>query len=98
MCGNANAFAASGAFDIRSAPRRTEVFAGQVFGHAPSISSRFTAPSWNYSSRCVLKSDNPKTLAQIDAIFVTVEPNGGSVHPSGKPLLFAYLRVQPNHP
>ncbi len=48
--------------------------------------------------RWVLKSDNPKTLAQIDAVFVTVEPDGGSPHPSGKPLLFAYLRIQPNHP
>jgi hypothetical protein len=48
--------------------------------------------------RWVLKSDNPRTLAQIDAVFVTVEPNGGSPHPSGKPLLFAYLRIQPNHP
>ena len=48
--------------------------------------------------RWVLKSDNPKALAQIDAVFVTVEPNGGSPHPSGKPLLFAYLKVQPNHP
>ena len=41
---------------------------------------------------------NPKTLAQIDAVFVTVEPNGGSPHPSGKPLLFAYLGIHPNHP
>jgi len=48
--------------------------------------------------RWVLKSNNPKTLAQIDAVFVTVEPNGGSAHPSGKPLLFAYLKIQPNHP
>jgi len=48
--------------------------------------------------RWILKSDNPKTLAQIDAVFVTVEPNGGSAHPSGKPLLFAYLKIQPNHP
>jgi hypothetical protein len=48
--------------------------------------------------RWVVKSDNPKTLAQIDAVFVTVEPHGGSPRPSGKPLLFAYLRVQPNHP
>lgn len=48
--------------------------------------------------RWVLKSDNPRTLAQIDAVFVTVEPNGGSAHPSGKPLLFAYLRIQANHP
>lgn len=48
--------------------------------------------------RWVLKSDDPKTLAQIDAVFVTIEPNGGSSHPSGKPLLFAYLRIHPNHP
>jgi len=48
--------------------------------------------------RWVLKLDDPKTLAQIDAIFVTVEPHGRSEKPSGKPLLFAYLRVTPNHP
>jgi hypothetical protein len=48
--------------------------------------------------RWVLKFDDPKTLAQIDAVFVTVEPNGGSHKPSGKSLLFAYLKVDPNHP
>ncbi len=48
--------------------------------------------------RWVLKADDPKTLAQIDAVFVTLEPHGGSNKPSGKPLLFAYLRVSPNHP
>jgi hypothetical protein len=48
--------------------------------------------------RWVLKFDDPKALATIDAVFVTVEPNGGSHHPSGKELLFAYLRVSPNHP
>jgi hypothetical protein len=48
--------------------------------------------------RWVLKADDPQTLANIDAVFVTVEPDGGSNHPSGKPLLFAYLRVEPNHP
>ncbi len=48
--------------------------------------------------RWVLKVDNPRELAQIDAVFVTVEPNGGSPRPSGKRLLYAYLRVQPNHP
>jgi hypothetical protein len=48
--------------------------------------------------RWVLKLDDPRVLAQIDAVFVTVEPNGGSRKPSGKPLLFAYLRVDPNHP
>jgi predicted nucleic acid-binding Zn-ribbon protein len=48
--------------------------------------------------RWVLKFDDPKKLEQIDAVFVTVEPNGGSHKPSGKPLLFAYLKVDPNHP
>jgi hypothetical protein len=48
--------------------------------------------------RWVLKAEDPKTLADIDAVFVTVEPTGGSHHPSGKQLLFAYLRVNPNHP
>lgn len=48
--------------------------------------------------RWVLRSDNPKTLAQIDAVFVTIEPNGGSHKPSGQPLLFAYLKIDPNHP
>jgi hypothetical protein len=48
--------------------------------------------------RWVLKAEDPKTLEDIDAVFVTVEPNGGSQHPSGKPLLFAYLRISPNHP
>src|SRR5579885_1397434 len=48
--------------------------------------------------RWVLKASDPKTLEDIDAVFVTVEPNGGSPHPSGKQLLFAYLRVSPNHP
>jgi len=48
--------------------------------------------------RWILKCDDPKTLAQIDGVFVTVEPNGGSHKPSGKSLLFAYLKVDPNHP
>jgi len=48
--------------------------------------------------RWVLRFDDPKALAQIDAVFVTVEPNGGSHKPSNKPLLFAYLHVDPNHP
>ena len=48
--------------------------------------------------RWVLRFDDPKALSQIDAVFVTVEPNGGSHKPSTKPLLFAYLRIDPNHP
>ena len=48
--------------------------------------------------RWVVKFDDAKSLEQIDAVFVTIEPNGGSHKPSGKPLLFAYLKVDANHP
>ena len=48
--------------------------------------------------RWILKCDDPKTLAQIDAVFVTVEPQGGSHKPSSKTLLFASLKIDPNHP
>ena len=48
--------------------------------------------------RWVLKFDNPKVMEQIDAVFVTVEPKGGSDRPSGKQLMYAYLRTPPNHP
>ena len=48
--------------------------------------------------RWVLRFDNPQRLAEIDAIFVTVEPHGGSQKPSGKPFLYASLRREPNHP
>ncbi len=48
--------------------------------------------------RWVLKFDNPEKLAQINALFVTVEPHGGSQKPGGKQLLYASLRTLPNHP
>jgi hypothetical protein len=48
--------------------------------------------------RWVLKFDDSKMLDQIDAVFVTLEPGGESHKPSGKSLLFAYLKVNSNHP
>ena len=48
--------------------------------------------------RWALKFDDAKSLEQVDAVFVTVEPNGESHKPTGKSLLFAYLKVNPNHP
>jgi hypothetical protein len=48
--------------------------------------------------RWVLRLDDPKQLAEIDAVFVTVEPNGGSQKPTGKPFLYALLRREANHP
>ena len=48
--------------------------------------------------RWILKSNDSNTLSQLDAVFVTVEPHGVSDKPTGKPLLFTYLRLTPNHP
>lgn len=48
--------------------------------------------------RWVLRCNDPKALARLDTVFVTVEPPGGSNRPTGKQLLRAYLQVPPNHP
>ena len=48
--------------------------------------------------RWALRCDDPQELAQIDAVFVTVEPHGGSDKPTSKPFLYAMLRKEANHP
>jgi hypothetical protein len=48
--------------------------------------------------RWVLRLDDPKEIAAIDAVFVTVEPHIGSPKPTGKPFLYALLRKEANHP
>jgi hypothetical protein len=48
--------------------------------------------------RWVMRFDDPKKLAEIDAVFVTVEPHGGSHKPTSKPFLYALLRNEANHP
>jgi len=48
--------------------------------------------------RWVLRLDDPKEIAAIDAVFVTVEPHVGSPKPTGKPFLYALLRKEANHP
>ena len=50
------------------------------------------------NGRWALRCDDPQQLAEIDAVFVTVEPNGGSEKPTGKPFLYAMLRKEVNHP
>lgn len=49
-------------------------------------------------NRWALKFEDAEVLAQIDAVFVTIEPPGGSKRPTGDKLLYAYLRNKPNHP
>lgn len=48
--------------------------------------------------RWVLKFNDSKTISELDAVFITAEPGGGSSKPSTKPLLFTYLHIDPNHP
>jgi anti-sigma-K factor RskA len=49
-------------------------------------------------NRWILKFDDPAILAEIDSVYVTVEPSGGSKAPHGAQVLFAYLGTPPNHP
>jgi len=49
--------------------------------------------------RWVLKVDDPQRLAQIDSVFVTIEPrDGGTEKPRGHKILYAFLSGQANHP
>jgi hypothetical protein len=48
--------------------------------------------------RWVMRVDDAKQLEEIDAVFVTVEPHGGSPKPTSKPFLYALLRKELNHP
>lgn len=91
------------AYDLDQQPGLRETSTFQAWGRRGPDRDRAVNLGLFYidsaaKKRWVLKSDNPRTLANIDAVFVTVEPHGGSSHPSGKPLLFAYLRIEPNHP
>jgi hypothetical protein len=52
----------------------------------------------NSTSRWVLTVNHPDVLSHIDAVFVTVEPPGGSTAPRGKKVLYANLIGPPNHP
>jgi len=45
--------------------------------------------------RWVLRLDDPKQLAEIDAVFVTVEPHGGSQKPTGNPSSTPCLEKKP---
>jgi hypothetical protein len=42
-------------------------------------------------NRWILKFEGPKVLAEIDSIFTTPEPKGGSPRPSGQKLMYGFL-------
>ncbi len=94
------------AYDLENQPhvQNTSVF--QVWGERDAEPNTAPKPmnlgilymDSESNRRWVLRSDDPKQLAEIDAVFVTVEPHGGSQKPTGKPLLYALLRKEANHP
>jgi len=91
------------AFDLgdRNTAKRNASF--QVWGvrgaaQNPSKSLGIFYVDDQKQNRWVLKFEDPKTLAEIDSVFVTVEPPGGSAKPTGQKLLYAYLKANPNHP
>jgi outer membrane murein-binding lipoprotein Lpp len=93
------------AFDLDKQPGLQNAGAFQVWGARAADNGKGSAFNMGIfymddqaMRRWVLKFDDPKILAQIDSIFVTIEPHGGSRRPSGKQLLFASLRGEPNHP
>ena len=94
------------AFDLDRQPGVKNASAFQVWGqrdadlgdkpHATNLGILYMDSESN--RRWVLRLDDPKQLAEIDAVFVTVEPHGGSQKPTGKPFLYALLRKEANHP
>jgi hypothetical protein len=94
------------AFDLDRQPGVKNASAFQVWGqsdaesgeknHAMNLGILYMDSESN--RRWVLRLDDPKQLAEIDAVFVTVEPQGGSQKPTGKPFLYALLHREANHP
>lgn len=90
------------AFDLDASRKLTNA-SFQVWGGRESKAESVQALGLLYvddqkQNRWVLKFDDPKVLAEIDAVFVTVEPSGGSEKPHGQRLLYAYLNANANHP
>jgi hypothetical protein len=91
------------AYDLNDLPGLKRASTFQVWGNRGADRSqalRLGVFSEDNASkkRWVMKVDDEKTLDQIDAVFVTIEPPGGSNKPSGAPLMYAYLKVNTGQP
>jgi len=94
------------AFDLDREPGVVNASTFQVWGQRDTPQGEQASPKNlgilymdNESNRrWVMRFDDPKQLAEIDAVFVTVEPRGGSHKPTSKPFLYALLRNEANHP
>jgi hypothetical protein len=92
------------AFDLDQQPGFRNVRSFQAWGRQASSQAKPVSLGIFYidneaNRRWALKYDNPKILDEINSVFVTVEPKGGSKKPTSNPFLVAFLKTaQPNHP
>jgi hypothetical protein len=92
------------AFDLDRQPGYKEAKAFQAWGrpgssHATPVSLGIFYLDNEKNRRWALKFEDPKVLEEINALFVTLEPKGGSKQPTNKPFLLAYLHTTTaNHP
>ena len=94
------------AFDLDREPGVVNASTFQVWGQREAPQGQQGSPmnlgilymDNESNRRWVMRFDDPKKLAEIDAVFVTVEPRGGSHKPTNKPFLYALLRNEANHP
>jgi hypothetical protein len=87
-------------FDLEKQPGLKQAVAFQAWGSGSDSQPVNLGLFYQDDShkRWVLRFNDPKALARMNMVFVTVEPPGGSNKPTGKQLLRAYLQIQPNHP
>jgi uncharacterized protein YhaN len=87
-------------FDLEKQPGLAQPAAFQVWGSGADqkpVSLGLFYQDENHK-RWVMRFDDPKMLARLNMVFVTVEPQGGSHKPTGKQFLRAYLQIPSNHP
>jgi hypothetical protein len=88
-------------FDLDSQAGHKQDVSFQVWGNGSESAAPVSLGLFyqdDTRKRWVLRCNDAKTLARLDMVFVTAEPPGGSNRPTGKPLLRAYLQIEPNHP
>lgn len=92
------------AYDLSPQHPETSKYAFYVWGKrdgAPQMVKNLGALTKDDQAqkRWVLTITDPKVLAEIDSVFVTLEPTEQTgKHPSGKRLLTAFLGTPANHP
>ncbi|SRR5713101_1372382 len=91
------------AFDLEGGRPEVQSASYQAWGFDGSYKNAVASLGIFYrddknANRWVLKFDDPDVLAEIDSVFVTIEPPGGSKKPTGNKLLAAYVKASLNHP